>query len=201
MRYISGAVEGASDEAVLRRIVTSGGATVHRVQVQGSKSNLRRALPGYNAAAKGDPWLVLVDLDRDFPCASGLVHEWLPHPSAYMRLRVVVHEIEAWLLADSERFATFFSVPMAVIPGAPDGLLDAKSSLLGAIARSRRGAIRTDMPARPGSGRQVGPAYSSRLIEFAGDDQAGWRPDVAANRSPSLAKCLHRLDSLINSAP
>jgi hypothetical protein len=145
--------------------------------------------------------LVLVDLDQDFDCAPALVADWLPAPSAYMRFRVVVREVEAWLLADRERFMGFFSVPASSIPDRPDELPDAKAILLSAISRSRRKAIRADMLPRPESGRQVGAAYTSRLIEFANDGVQGWRPTVAAQRSPSLSSCLTRLDSLIAIAP
>jgi hypothetical protein len=110
MAYVSGAVEGPSDEAVLRRIVASRGADVHRVQVQHGKSGLHRALPGYNAAARREPWLVLVDLDDDFDCAPGLVASWLPEPATYMRFRVVVREVEAWLLADPRRSSAVLDV-------------------------------------------------------------------------------------------
>lgn len=201
MVYVSGAVEGASDEAVFSRVVRSRGADVHRVQVQQGKPGLRRALPGYNSAARHAPWLVLVDLDHDFECAAALASVWLPRPSRFMRLRVVVRAIESWLLADHERFSMFFSVPKSALPFGPDDLEDAKVSLLAAVARSRRRDIREDMLPRPGSGRRVGAAYTSRLIEFAGDTSRGWRPDAAAERSPSLAKCLTRLDELIAAAP
>ena len=201
MPYVSGAVEGISDEAILRRLVGTCGVEVHRVQVQGGKVNLRRALPGYNAAAQRDPWLVLVDLDQDFDCAAALVTDWLPAPSTYMRFRVVVHEIEAWLLADRDRFTSFFSVPASAVPDQPDELPDPRSTLLATVARSRRRAIRADMLPRPGSGRQVGAAYTSRLIEFASNSEQGWRPNVAAQNSPSLSSCLTRLDSLIAIAP
>lgn len=130
LAYVSGAVEGPSDEVVLRRIVVGRGANVHRVQVQNGKANLRRALPGYNNAAQGNPWLVLVDLDQDFECPAALVTEWLPAPSTYMRFRVVVRQVEAWLLADAERVASFFALRRAVIPDAPDQLRDAKGALL-----------------------------------------------------------------------
>src|SRR5437868_5465815 len=99
--YVSGAVEGPSDEAVLRRVIDHAGGLVHRVQVQHGKSNLRRALPGYNAAAQWSGWLVMVDLDHEFPCPSGLVADWLPAQSPHMRFRVVVRAVEAWLLADA----------------------------------------------------------------------------------------------------
>lgn len=197
MVFISGAVEGPSDEVVLRRIVNGLGAHVHRVQIQNGKTNLRRALPGYNAAAQRDPWLVLVDLDQEFECPALLVGDWLPTPSVHMRFRVVVRQIESWLLADAERFATFFSVKRSAIPDVPDELADAKASLLRVVESSRRRAVREDMLPRLRSGRRVGAAYTSRLMEFASNAAEGWRPDVAATRSPSLSRCLTRLDQLI----
>lgn len=195
--YISGAAEGPTDELALRRIVEARGALVHRVQVQGGKPALRRALPGYNAAARRAPWLVLVDLDSDFPCPGALVEEWLPTPSVAMRLRIVVRQIEAWLLADADHFARWFRVRKGSIPTAPDALLDAKSALLTIVRSSLKRDIRQDMIPRPGSGRRTGPAYSSRLMEFLADAERGWRPDVAASRSPSLASCLRRVDELL----
>jgi hypothetical protein len=195
--FVSGAVEGPSDEPVLRRIVEECGGIVHRVQVQNGKPNLRRALPGYNAAARRSPWLVLVDLDQGHPCAGALVTDWLPVPSAHMRLRVVVHQIEAWLLADAERFASFFGVKRSAIPSHPDSILDAKAKVLALVEDSRRSALRQDMLPRAGSGRKVGPAYTSRVIDFASNSSDGWRLDVAMKHSASLAKCVTRLDELI----
>ncbi len=199
--YISGAVEGPSDEAVLRRIVQHAGGIIHRVQVQNGKAALRRALPGYNAAAHWSRWLVLVDLDNDFPCAAGLKADWLATPGPYMGLRVVVRALEAWLLADAERFSKFFAVKKTAIPAAPEAIPHPKSAVIGIVMGSRRRSIKQDMIPRPGSGRQVGPAYTSRLIEFATHPSAGWRPDVAATRAPSLARCLSRLEHLIENGP
>jgi hypothetical protein len=194
---LAGAVEGVTDEIVLRRIVEAEGGTLHRIQVQHGKSNLKRALPGYNAAARWSPWVVLVDLDRDFPCASALVAEWLPSPSVHMRLRVVVRQIEAWLLADAERFSTFFSVRQALVPATPDSLVDAKATALNVLQHSRRRQVRDEMLPRPGAGRRVGPAYSAGLIEYVSNVDRGWRPHAAAKHSPSLARCLVRLRDLL----
>ena len=199
--YVSGAVEGISDEAVLRRIVHQVGADLHRVQVQNGKANLRRALPGFNAAARWSGWLVLADLDQDFPCPGALVADWLPAPSPFMRFRVVIREVEAWLLADSERFARFFGVRRANVPVEPELLLDAKSAVVTLTARSRKPNIRKDMTPKPNSGRRVGPAYTSRLIEFASDLTDGWRPAIAAQHAPSLARCIERLGYLIANPP
>jgi hypothetical protein len=50
--------------------------------------------------------------------------------------------------------------------------------------------IREDMLPRRGSGRPIGPAYTSRMIEFV---ENNWRPEVAARSSDSLRRCLVRL--------
>ncbi|NLI83320.1 MAG: hypothetical protein GX443_16770 [Deltaproteobacteria bacterium] len=46
------------------------------------------------------------------------------------------------------------------------------------------------------SGRQVGPAYSSRLIEFVENCRNGWRPHEAARSSTGLSRCLQCLRRL-----
>ena len=145
--------------------------------------------------------MVLVDMDHDFVCPGALAADWLPNRSPFMRFRVVVREIEAWLLADAERFAQFFAVKRAAIPNAPESLPDPKAALVGLAATSRKTAIRADMTPRPGSGRNVGPAYTSRLIEFASHSSQGWRPDIAATSAPSLARCLARLTHLVGNGP
>lgn len=194
---LSGAVEGPTDEVVLRRIVRELGGELQRVQVQHGKPNLRRVLPGYNTAATWSPWVVLVDLDREFPCAPALVADWLPSPSANMRFRVVVRQVEAWLLADSERFASFFAVSRALVPVTPDALPDSKQAALNLLARSRRRQVREEMCPRPGAGRRVGPAYVANVIEFVSDVDNGWRPQVAARNSRSLGACVRRIRELL----
>ena len=195
--HISGAVEGPTDEAVLRAIATSRGAVVHRVHVQHGKPNLRRALPGYNAAARRSPWFIVVDLDDEYACASMLVNSWLPVPSAHMRFRVAVRQIEAWLLADADRFAMFFGVRRGRVPDDPDALPDPKTTVISLAAGSTKPAIKADMVPRPGSGRRVGPAYAARLIEFVTREENGWRLDQAASASPSLRRCVERVDELL----
>ena len=44
--YVSGAVEGSTDEAVFRRLVRHVRAETHRVQVQHGKSSLRTGASG-----------------------------------------------------------------------------------------------------------------------------------------------------------
>jgi hypothetical protein len=111
-----------------------------------------------------------------------------------MRFRVAVREVEAWLLADRASMALFLKVPLALIPRDPDGLDDPKLRLVDLARRSRQRDIRVDLVPREGSGRAVGPAYTSRLVEFAGKM---WRPDAAAAHSDSLRRCRQRIAELV----
>jgi len=192
---ISGAVEGPTDETVVRRLVKEAGGSLDRVYGKSGKSNLRQRLAGYNRAARHAPWVVVVDLDHSADCAPPFCEDWLPQPSNHMRFRVAVRAIEAWLLADHERLATFLSIPAVRVPADPEALDDPKLTMINLARQSRRRGIREDMVPRPNSGRHVGPAYTSRLIEFV---ETEWRPEIAAERADSLGRCRMRLKELID---
>ncbi len=191
---ISGAVEGSLDEAILRCLAEHAGASLARVYGKKGKAYLRQRLHGYNLAARFSPWIVLVDLDQDEQCAPPLRRSWLPYPASNMCLRVAVRKVEAWILADREGVARFLGVPVVEIPESPDRLSDPKQTLVDLARRSKRRQVRDDMAPRPGSGRSVGPAYSSRVTEFV---QTGWRPAVAERNSDSLYRCRKRLLELL----
>ncbi len=194
--WVSGAVEGITDEALLRRVCRYLDTEAYAVYGKNGKDALLRCLPGYNNSARFRHWLVLIDLDRQ-RCAPEARTLWLPHPAGLMCFRIAVRELESWLLADAERLSEFIGVDQQEVPGNPDDLADPKESLLNLIRRSTSRAIREDMLPRPGSGQNVGPAYASRLIEFLQETPDGWRPDVAANNSDSLMRCLTALQQLI----
>ena len=193
---ISAAVEGIVDEAVVRKLIAHADATPGDVYGKKGKSFLRQKIAGYNNAAQRAPWLVLVDLDNE-GCAPPLRNAWLPQPAPYLCFRVAVREVEAWLLADAERLAGFLGVARSRLPPDPERLADPKTTMVKLARASRRRDIREDMVPRPRSGRQVGPAYSSRLIEFA---SLHWRPDVAAGRADSLKRAMRCLERLVGGA-
>jgi hypothetical protein len=197
---ISAAVEGIVDEAVVRRLIEHVGAKLGPVYGKSGKPKLLQHIKGYNEAARLGPWIVLVDLDRDTECAPPFCAEWLPSVAPKMCFRVAVREVEAWLLADRERLADFLHISISKIPSAPESIEDPKQTMVNMARRSRLRAIQKDMVPRPESGRQVGPAYPSRLIEFVENREKGWRPDVAAGSSSSLHRCLQCLSRLAEGA-
>lgn len=192
--YIYAGVEGDLDAAVATRLVTDAGASIAGIHGRRGKVRLLEQLGGFNAAAKHAPWLVLIDLDDDKDCAPPARKHWLPSPAALMCFRIVIPEIEAWLLADRARFASFLGVASRRLPADPESVPDPKSLVVRLAARSRSRRIREALVPDPASRRKVGPGYTGHLIEFAG---SRWQPDAAASRSESLARCLRRLATLV----
>jgi hypothetical protein len=193
---ITGAVEGDVDEAVIRSLIEHVQAKTHAIYGRNGKAHLQQRLSGYNQAARFSPWIVLVDLDRDAECAPPFRNSWLPDPSPCMCFRVAVRAVEAWLMADRENLARFLSVEIARIPQDVEAIDHPKVTMVDIARHSRRREIREDMIPRTGSGRVVGPAYTARLIEFVMGVKNGWRPEVAAERSESLKRCLRCLGRL-----
>jgi len=192
--FINVAVEGIVDEVVVKRLVGFVGGTPGGVFGKNGKSQLRTKIMGYNNAAHWSPWLVLVDLDHDAGCAPLLCDEWLPQPALNMCFRIAVHEVEAWLIADRAQIAHFLGVAQSIVPRDPETIDDPKKAMVDLAKRSRRSAIKEDMVPREGSGRPVGPAYTSRLMEFAGGT---WSPEEAMNVSDSLRRCVECLRKLV----
>jgi len=192
---IAAAVEGVIDEAVVRKLIVQAGAVPGTVCGKQGKGYLRRKIAGYNSAARRTPWLILVYLDQDYDCAPALCNEWLPSPAHHLCFRIAVPEVEAWLMADFMRIASFLSIHRTRVSSTPESLADPKAEMVELSRHSRRRDIREDMIPRRRSHRRVGPGYSARLIEYVGKR---WRPDVAAEHSDSLKRalrCIRRLST------
>jgi hypothetical protein len=195
---ISGAVEGLVDEAVVKFLIGEAGASAGHIYGKKGKSYLHASISGYNNAAKFRPWIVLVDLDHDADCAPELCRNWIGVKAAHLCFRVAIRAVESWLLADRESIAKFLSVSPARVPTNPELESNPKAKMVDLAARSKRRSIREDMVPRPSSGRPVGPAYTSRLIEFV--QSKLWRPAIAAESSQSLQRCRTHLQRLVQEA-
>ncbi|MBI4442153.1 MAG: hypothetical protein HY649_02115 [Acidobacteria bacterium] len=194
---ISAVVEGRLDEAIMRAVIRHAGGVPGPIYGKKGKQYIQRNLNGYNQAANHAPWVVLVDLDQDADCAPPLRAAWLPHAAPLMCFRVAVREVEAWIMADRARLARFLGVEVRSVPDDAEAVADPKDVLVRLARRSRWKDIRQDMVPRPHSGRETGPAYNARLIEFVGDETKGWRPEVAAHACESLRRCLNCLRRLV----
>ena len=195
---ITAALEGKVDLAVLERILRDFGASLASIHGLKGKDHLRRNLRGYNRAAERSHWTVLADLNHEAACAPELARLWLPDPAPYMCLQIAVREVEAWLMADAIQLSRFLAVPVARIPANPEAVPNPKRTVVDLARQSRRGNIRKALVPRPGSGREVGPAYETFMQDFA---RRKWRPQEAEARSLSLRRYRRRLQAFRGAEP
>lgn len=187
-------VEGITDLVVLNRLLGNANVLNFKTRIAGGKANILNRLEEYNRAYRRTRWLVVIDLDQDAECAPEYLREISPSPGKEMLLRIAVHSIESWIMADRIMFARFLGIHSDNVPLQPDSLGDPKAELISLIRRKcRRPRLRQDMLPTQGGKRKVGVRYTDRITEFV---QLHWRPEVAAGRSESLARCIRALEDL-----
>lgn len=189
------AVEGLTDEYVVRRVLQFVSLNCGYVRGREGKPRLIANLQKYNQAARFANWLVLLDLDQDADCAPTYVQSLLPKRSEGILLRIPMRAIEAWLLADRERIADFLGIAIENVPLNPDAEANPKATLVNLARRRRKTTLRDDIVPRPNSGASVGPGYASRILEFVEQSENRWRPDVAMENSDSLRRCIAALQN------
>jgi hypothetical protein len=192
---INYAVEGYVDAAVARRLIQHCGGIPGLERVTGGKTKLDPLIPKYVASARMLPWLILRDLDFDAACPVEMRAALSQEVAELLCLRVVVREVEAWLLADGDALSEFLRVRPGLMPAAPESLRDPKQTLVNLARRSSSSAIRAAMVPTRSSGAQEGPEFASYLTEFV---ETHWRPAVAAaDIDSSLSRALRCLTRLV----
>lgn len=144
----------------------------------------------YNAAAKHSG-LVFALADHDAgTCVGAKLASRVKRRHPNLILRLSVHELEAWLLADSDRLGAHLSVSPGKFPAAPDAENDPKLTLVNLSRKSTKPGIRAGMVPKPGYSTDRGPEYTLILQSFI---RTRWRPAEAAKRSPSLRRAIAAL--------
>jgi hypothetical protein len=186
------ATEDELSEAVLRRLLefVGRGYEIGRAYRRGGFGYLRRTVGGWNRAARSVPFIVLTDLDQH-TCPRALIDEWLTETQhSNLLFRVAVHEVEAWLLADSRGLSRYLAVGQDSVPNDPESLKDPKGALIDLARKSRSAVLRDRIVPKRGSSASQGPDYNGCLVQFVA---AHWDIKSAAANSPSLARTTKRL--------
>jgi len=189
-------VEGPADEAVARKLIGVCGHQSGVVYGKKGQGYIQAKAVGFNIRAQyGSPILALVDLmDTRLECAAKVGTLWLgDRRSQRMLLRVVVRELESWLLADGDGIADWLGVSSALVRTDPEALDDPKQTLVNLARRSRRRHVHEAIVPAPGLSGAVGPGYVASVQEFI---DRRWSVEAAASRAPSLRRCLVRLREL-----
>jgi hypothetical protein len=190
------ATEDELSEAVALRILLDFPALeVGLCLRQGGNGYLRSRMRNFCEMAHRGPVLVITDLDTNI-CPIVLRKSWLgrlSQPPAFL-LRVAVREIEAWLLADHDAVVTLIGKRAERrLPDDPDRVTDPKDLLL-ELARLAPRDVRLDLRAAEGAIARQGLGYNHRLSDLV---SSSWRPERAAQRSPSLQRTIQRIGQLV----
>ena len=189
-------VEDPLGDVVLRKILEKSSGNFCAGVCYGLRgyNYIKDKISGFNKAARGTPFLVLVDLEAECPPLQ--IVEWLPaprHPN--LLFRIAVKETESWLICDRIGLASFFSVSSSLITRNTDEIEDPKQFIINLARRSRRRTIRESIAPKPASTAKVGPDYNGQLALFVNNY---WDIDLATQNSESLR---HTLNALNNFSP
>ncbi len=202
--YIMIVPEGRLEEDALRRLVAYSCPEIiimkslrrrkipNRETKASGRDSLQKNIHRYrNAAAKaGQAYIILFDLEHDYPCAPALLTKWElagVMPDNFI-VNIAVRSTEAWLMADREGIAQFLSVSPDKIPLKPDEIDHPKQKLMSLGQMSRLSKTRRAFASV--TGKSAGSGYNSYMRDYI---QNRWRIDIAANASPSLSRALERL--------
>ncbi len=189
-------IEDALSESVVRKIFSRSKnkfAIGHSYGKEGV-GFIKKNIKGFNHAAKGTPFLILVDLDRH-QCPSQLTNNWLVEPKHHNLLfRVAVCEVESWVLAHREGFAKYLGIKTDLIPNNVDSLPDPKQFLIDLAKRAKKKTLREDIVPPISSMRKQGPNYNGALIYFI---EKFWDLESAICHSHSLKRTVNVLNKFI----
>lgn len=193
---VNALVEGSMDEWAARRLLRETGHDFGIGFGKRGAGHILSNLSRFRQRARfGNPLLVLLDF-MDVPgseCPPAICRSRLPDPAPGMLFRLVVPELEGWLLADREGVARFLGISPDLVPTDVETLTDPKRTLVNLARKSRRKRQREAIVPPKGMSGVVGRGYATEIGRFI---QEKWNPSEAARRSPSLAKCLRRLREL-----
>ena len=194
MAAINLIVEGDLDEAVAGRIVRTVGHEIGVCYGKRGYGYIQSKIAGFNMAARNVHYLALVDfMDTRLSCPAEVVAQWVPNRQQNMLFRVVVREIESWLLADRINLARFLRISPAHVPASSEQINDPKLTLVNLARHSKNSRVRAALIPEVGSTAQVGRLYTSEMKVFISES---WDVDAARRNSPSLNKCMIRLEEL-----
>lgn len=196
MGSVTLAVEGDTDLPFASALLASAKLAAGTVILR-SKTKMDPELQSWNRAARYQRWLVLRDLDQDAPCAPLLLPQLLLKPEPLFCLRIVVHAVEAWAMADREALAAYLGIRVGALRVPPDSIPDPKRFLVDLARKSTKASIRKDLLPAPRGIRPIGPGFQKRLIEFG---NGHWRIEVARKLSPSLDRAISAVQRLASNA-
>jgi hypothetical protein len=158
-------VEDLAGELALRRLL-KGNRRLSIALVRGRQGEgfLKAQIEIGNRSAPALPLIVLVDPDRG--CAPGRRDSLIRNPHPNLLLRIAVHEVESWFLADPQAMADWVGIPMAKLPAQPDLVPNPKRESVNLVQHHGSARIRRFIVPSVGDRRETSPGHNDALRDF-----------------------------------
>lgn len=192
-------LEGHLEEPVAEKLLAYCGHEKGIVRgLQGFGYIQTKAAQFHPLATDSEGVLVLTDfMDSRAPCPPHALEKYvlqhIARPPKTFLCRFAVAALESWLMADRKGMADFLKISAAKIPSAPDAWPDPKQHLVNLARKSRKTSVRYGIVPEKSHGGVVAPDYLATMRGFVRDC---WNIAAAVNNSPSLARCVYRLQQL-----
>lgn len=192
-------LEGLLEEPVARKLVEHCGHTVGTIHGRQGCSYIKSNAHKYHSMAlAGNAVFVLTDfMDSGCDCIVDARNKYLlqhlPQPDSKFLLRFAVAELESWILADRNGLSAFLCVHIDNITKTPDLESDPKKTMVAIARRSTKNKIKQSIVPSKKHGGPVAPGYRGAMQTFVLEH---WDIESAITLSPSLERCVNRLNEL-----
>ena len=209
MRDIFIVGEDDATRAVIKRLIKDYNHNLNILQnIPARGSEIESKIEEFNKLAQMYPVILLTDLD-DEPCAPIKKGKMLDGiiQSQYFMVNIAYDEVEAWLMADTKGFASYFGISVNSMPQfvmqkmqgrklLSEISLDVKSSwhLTHVLAHlSNKSDIRAQISVPKEEKTCKGREYNSVIVPYI---ENFWHPEVARQASDSLNRMIVRIQKL-----
>src|SRR5262249_52523112 len=133
------ATEDVVSEAVARKLIATIRPEFRVAGVVGNRGRgyIQSRARELNRTAHKVKVFILVDLCSAVECPADIRLAWFGTAAPAALFRMAVREVESWLLADCERFASMLAVPAHRIQTDTDSIADPKQFIVNLARRSR----------------------------------------------------------------
>ena len=192
--YINIAFEDVLCEAVINRLLSQvwPEAIIYKKFHGRGSGYLKTHLQAFIHSSRSTPFFVLLDSDNE-GCAKKMLDSLsLKAPPYNFILRIAVHEVESWILADYDNFLKVINVKSGHCPVNTDTIKQPKEYILNLARKSASSMIKKSLLPTKDGGALQGPGYNSVMVRFALEK---WDIFNASLRSESLKRAVLHLKS------
>ncbi len=202
--YIVG--EDAVTNAVIKKILAHCSVDFEVISPLPARGGeIKSKIPAFNKLSEANPVILLMDLDNN-GCAPQLLGQLAKEKNDNFIFNIAVDEVEAWLMADRDGFASYFKIKVEDMPSAHQTKQGGRKALTEMnfpykssmylthelIKKSKDSEYLQQLTPKKNAAK--GPEYNSCIVPFV---ENAWNIENARRNSDSLNRMVLRIKNLL----